>query len=136
MRQGEEQIAELRSRGAGLGLRRLFLIAAGSVLLPVSAWGQGTTASLSGTVTDASGAVIPNAAIELVNENSHDTRTSKSNGSGLFNFSAVPVGDYDVTIKVSGFQTFQQTGIHLDPGDQKSLRGAADEGGRDGRGHG
>lgn len=122
MRGSEEQIARVSSKGVSFGLRRLLLIVAGSVLLPIPALSQGTTASLSGTITDASGAVIPNAAIELVNENSHDTRTSKSNGSGLFNFSAVPVGDYDVTIKVSGFQTFQQTGIHLDPGDQKSLR--------------
>ncbi len=109
--------------GMGRWASRMRVLAVGAAfLLPGAAWAQGTTATLSGTVLDASGAVIPNAAVELKSESSGDRRNSVSNGSGLFSFSAVPVGDYDVTIKAGGFQSFQQTGIHLDPGDQKTVR--------------
>jgi hypothetical protein len=82
----------------------------------------GATASLSGTVVDSTGAVIPNASIVLKNEASGDTRQSKSNGSGDFTFSALPVGNYQIDIKISGFQEFKEGGVHLDPGDQRSLR--------------
>ncbi len=87
-----------------------------------SVYGQGTTASLSGTVLDATGAVVPKATITLKNENSNDQRVSTSNGSGLFSFSAVPVGDYDLTVIFPGFQTIEQKRIHLDPGDQRTVR--------------
>lgn len=83
---------------------------------------QVTTATLGGTVTDTSGAVIPKAEIILKNEASGDIRKSVSNGSGAFSFSAVPTGTYDITITSPSFQGFEQTGIHLDPGDVKAVR--------------
>ena len=83
---------------------------------------QGTTATLGGTVTDPTGAIIPKAQILLKNEATGDQRTSVSNDSGVFSFSAVPSGNYDVTITASGFRGFQQTGIHLDPGDLRSVK--------------
>ncbi len=92
------------------------------LLTPTALFAQGTTATLGGTVTDASGAVIPGAQIVLTNEASHDRRTSQSNGAGVFSFSAVPTGDYDIQIGASGFSTFQQKAIHLDPGDQRTVR--------------
>ncbi|WP_162173538.1 carboxypeptidase-like regulatory domain-containing protein [Pseudacidobacterium ailaaui] len=82
----------------------------------------GVTASLSGTVVDPSGAVIPNAIVTLKNLTTNDTRQSQSNGSGDFTFSALPVGDYEIDIAAQGFQNFKEAGIHLDPGDQRSLR--------------
>ena len=97
-------------------------VMAGLVFAFSSMQGQGTTASLSGTVLDSSGAVIPKAKIVLKNENSNDQRVSSSNGSGVFSFSAVPVGDYDLTVSFPGFQTLEQTRIHLDPGDQRTVR--------------
>ena len=83
---------------------------------------QGTTATLGGVVTDVTGAIIPNASVVLSNKATSDKRQGKSNGSGVFNFSGVPVGDYDVAISAPGFVGFTQTGIHLDPGDQKTVR--------------
>lgn len=82
----------------------------------------GSTASLSGTVVDPTGAVIPNAKIAIRNEASGDARQSKSNGSGDFTFSALPVGNYQLDIQMSGFQEFKEGGVHLDPGDERSLR--------------
>lgn len=83
---------------------------------------QTTTATLGGTVVDSSGATIPKAHIELKNKATGDERKADSNSAGVFTFSAVPTGDYDVTITADGFRTFQQTGIHLNPGDQQSVR--------------
>lgn len=92
------------------------------LLAPYALYAQGTTATLSGTVTDPSGAVIPNAHVVLKNTKSTDMRQATSNGSGDFTFSAVPVGDYEVDVSASGFQDYKASGIHLDPGDQRSLR--------------
>ncbi len=82
---------------------------------------QTTGGSLSGTVTDPTGAIIPNAPVTLRNVNSGDTRTTRSNASGNFTFAGVPTGDYQVTITSPGFQNFNESGIHLDPGDSRNL---------------
>jgi hypothetical protein len=95
-----------------------FLAASYTVLLAQG----GSTASLSGTVVDSTGALIPGAKVVIRNQASGDTRQSKSNGSGDFTFSALPVGDYQVDIQMAGFEEFKESGIHLDPGDQRSLR--------------
>lgn len=91
------------------------------LMLPTGAAAQGTTASLGGTVIDASGAVIPQASVELKNITSGDLRSTQTNGSGVFSFSAIPSGDYTLDVKATGFNTFEQTGIHLDPGDDRSV---------------
>ncbi len=91
-------------------------------LVPMQMAAQGTTAQLGGTVTDATGAVIPNAAVVLKNEQTGDVRNSVSNGAGIFSFAGVPTGNYDITITAQGFSNFQQNAIHLDPGDQRSVR--------------
>lgn len=93
-----------------------------TTILPTTIWAQGTTATLGGVVTDPTGAVIPNAGIDLKNEKTGEVRHSQSNGSGVFSFSAVPVGDYDLNVSAKGFNSRQQTGIHLDPGDQRTVR--------------
>jgi hypothetical protein len=85
-------------------------------------YAQVTTASLGGTVTDTTGAVVPGAQVKVKNEASADIRTTVSNGAGVFSFSALPSGTYDVTISAPNFRSFEQTGIHLDPGDVRSVR--------------
>ena len=83
---------------------------------------QVTTGTLGGTVTDTTGAVIPKAAVTLQNEASGDFRKTVSNGSGVFSLNALPVGTYTIKIESQGFSSFQQTGIHLDPGDSRTVR--------------
>ncbi|WP_109488837.1 carboxypeptidase regulatory-like domain-containing protein [Occallatibacter savannae] len=104
---------------------RILACAFTAIMLIYTAGAQTTTATLGGVVTDPTGAVIPNATVLLKNEATGDTRTSVSNGAGVFSFSAVPTGNYDVTITAQGFQQFQQKAIHLDPGDQRNVRGIA-----------
>lgn len=92
------------------------------VALASHAFAQGTTATVGGTVTDTTGALIPQATVVLKNEALHDIRRTTSNSSGVFSFTALPVGTYDVTITATNFRPFEQTGIHLDPGDVRSVR--------------
>lgn len=87
-----------------------------------TAFAQVTTADLKGTVLDPSGALIPKAKIVLTSQATGFTRSTFSNGSGDFSFSAVPTGDYSVTISAKGFKSYTLTGIHLDPQDDRVLR--------------
>ena len=90
-------------------------------VLAGAARAQVGSASLSGLVQDTTGAVVPGAVATLENARTAAQRTAKSNGAGAFNFSSVPSGDYKLTVTRNGFEAFTQTGIHLDPGDNKSL---------------
>jgi hypothetical protein len=83
---------------------------------------QVTTASVNGVVQDLSGANIAGAKVELTNEASAAKRETVSNKQGAFAFSAVPSGDYTVVITAAGFETYVQSGVHLDPQDQRVLR--------------
>ncbi len=49
-------------------------------------------ASLRGTVEDTSGAVVPGATVTLINKDTNETKTSTSDGSGIYNFNALPPG--------------------------------------------
>ncbi len=110
------------TKKGSLGKKWQLAVAATVFLIPGIVRAQGTTATLGGVVTDTSGAVVPSATVELKNEKTGDVRRSQSNGSGVFSFSAVPVGDYDLSVNAKGFNARQQTGIHLDPGDQRTVR--------------
>ncbi len=104
----------------------LFLGAGGSVAIsPVPAIAQGTTATLSGTVSDPTNAIIPGAEVSLTNVQNGTKRTSRSNSSGDFVFAAVPSGNYDVRVTMPGFRATVLHNIHLDPSDNKSLPNVA-----------
>lgn len=79
------------------------LLALGIVTL-ASAQGI-TTGTVSGVVTDPSGAMIPNAQVQLTNLASGLKLTQNSSGDGSFKFSAVPIGTYRGQVTASGFST-------------------------------
>ena len=75
--------------------------------LPAAAQDTGT---VSGTVLDSSGQVVPGAAVTLTNEATGDVRAATSGTeTGAFVFRAVPPGTYTVRIELQGFRTFEQT---------------------------
>ncbi len=103
---------------AGFGLRRLVcLLMFVCVLLSGSrALAQlSTTAALTGTVTDASGAVIPGAVVTITNTGTGVVTKSQSNSDGSFVVPGLNVGSYSVTIAKEGFSTFSENGIELHP---------------------
>src|SRR5579864_5803716 len=63
-----------------------------------------TTGDVSGTVTDSSGAVVPNAPVTLKNNSTGRTQSTNTNGTGAYRFSLVQPGDYIVEASSSGFQ--------------------------------
>jgi len=65
---------------------------------------QSDTGNIVGTVTDATGAVIPDAPVTATNTETGQKLTAVSNGAGEFNILAVPRGSYSVAVKVKGFQ--------------------------------
>jgi len=75
---------------------------------------QQLTATLTGTVTDASGAVVPGATIVVHSEETNaDIRSVVSSNSGDFNITNIPAGHYSVTVKLEGFQTFAASGVSM-----------------------
>jgi hypothetical protein len=74
---------------------------------------QSIFGTITGTVSDSTGAVVPKAAITLTNKTSGDVRRSTSNGDGYFSFSSVPAGQYDLQVIFSGFKQYDLTGIDL-----------------------
>ena len=71
------------------------------------------TSSLNGTVADPSGSVVPNTRITLRNVETGFNRQLTTSETGQYLFNAVPVGLYSLHAEVTGFQTYQQTGIRL-----------------------
>ena len=70
-------------------------------------------ANLNGTVTDTSGARVPNAKVELVEFDTGFTRGTLTGASGVYSISSVPVGKYSLVISHSGFKTYVNVGIEL-----------------------
>jgi hypothetical protein len=83
-----------------------------------AAFCQLTTADILGTVTDATGAVVPNAKITLTNLGTNGTRTGQSNKSGEYTFTLLPVGHYSVTIIASGFEKSITNDLTVEAGDR------------------
>ena len=101
-------------------LRRSVCIAEFAILsillcLPLMANAQSDSSSLSGTVTDPSGAVVPNARVTAHNESNGQDRVVQTNGSGSYTITNLPPGNYTVKIEAQGFGTVVQKGTHLDP---------------------
>src|SRR5579884_4515601 len=64
-----------------------------------------STGAIQGTVSDASGAVIPSATVIVTNEQTGETHTLKTDSAGLYSLPALPPGSYKVQAESSGMQT-------------------------------
>ncbi len=73
-----------------------------------------TGGSVSGTVRDPNGAVIPRAALTLVNSAQQTTYGAVTGSQGLYSFPNLPVGHYDLTISAGGFATQRKTNLVVD----------------------
>jgi len=77
---------------------------------------QAVTGTITGQVTDETGAAVPGATVEAANTGTGVSVTKTSNSDGAYSFVNLPVGIYDVTASKTGFQTFKIVGIKLDAG--------------------
>ena len=102
-------------------LNRILRIAVFAGALSSMVLAQGVTATILGTVTDASGASVSGATITVQNVSKGNTRTAKSGGSGEFEFGQLtPADTYTVTVQLQGFKQAAKSGIVLQTG--QSLR--------------
>lgn len=93
------------------------LLATALLLLPLPSFGQ-ATGTVTGIVADVTGAVIPNAAVVLTNEQNGIMRQTVSNGAGVFAFaSVVPGTQYTVKVTAPKFTGWQSQPFALRPGD-------------------
>lgn len=89
------------------------------------------TGNIQGTVSDPTGAVIPNAAVTLTDQATGIKRTAKSNSAGDYLFPGIPIGTYSLQIAALSFKTYEQNGIVLEVGSNIAVNatmsiGAAD----------
>ncbi|HEY2040161.1 MAG TPA: carboxypeptidase regulatory-like domain-containing protein, partial [Edaphobacter sp.] len=74
---------------------------------------QLSTATLAGTITDTSGAAIPNASITLTQTATNFTRVAKSKEDGSYHEEFLPIGPYKISVTAPGFKTLDRSGISL-----------------------
>src|SRR5439155_15995291 len=94
----------------------LCLLLAATLITSVAvspAWSS-VTGSISGTVKDSSGAVVPDATVTALNTGAGISQSVETDGVGFYVFPALPVGVYDVTIRHAGFKEYRETGLALD----------------------
>jgi hypothetical protein len=92
------------------------------LLAATTAFGQYTTARLSGTVQDNSGAAVPGASVTVEQTATGYQQQVKTGTAGEYLFPSLPVGDYQLTVSVAGFNTYVQKGIGLTVGQAASQK--------------
>lgn len=111
------------STSAWARMRILTLLALFSAAI-VSVQGQATVGSISGSVLDSSGAVLPNAKVTLTNpaQGAASTREITTNNEGIFVFTPVLPGNYTLSVTMTGFKQYVQANIVLNVADRLGLQ--------------
>src|SRR5437867_2036337 len=111
------------SRGRGYVMRKP-LVAAMTLLcliLSAHAFAQTSNATLGGTVSDATGALIPGVAITATNNGTGIVNTVVTNDAGAYQFASLQTGTYNVNAELPGFQTQTRNGVALGVSQQVRL---------------
>ncbi len=93
--------------------QRWLLLAALLASLPVVAWPQTQLATIFGTISDPSGAVIPGVAVTIVNQSTGLRREVLTRNAGEYRFTGLPTGNYALRAEKEGFQPQVREGIAL-----------------------
>src|SRR5215831_7572621 len=91
------------------GLRRLILCGGATLLLTFPAWPQASTGTVSGTIKDRTGALIPSASVTLTNTATNVSAKTVANGTGFYVFPGATAGPYTLTAESPGMQKFEGT---------------------------
>src|SRR3989442_2038979 len=82
---------------------------------------QRITATIRGTVTDSTGAVVPGANVTAKSEETGFTRSTATNSAGVYSFPELPLGTYTVEVALSGFKTSVVKGVALNVADVRAV---------------
>ncbi len=111
-----------RFHSAMFALTPLVLVGSLAFIDAPVAVAQVTVAAIHGTVTDASGALLPDAKVTALNTSTGISTETTSNKSGYFLFPSLQVGGpYTVTISAQGFESFVATGLTLNVNDNREV---------------
>ncbi len=96
-------------------MRHIFTILASAILVLSSSvvWGQSTTSSLTGTIADSTGALVPGASVTVTSKATNIAYHASVDAQGSYRVSQLPPGSYSVQITASGFQTYNIQEITL-----------------------
>lgn len=86
-----------------------------AMLLSVAAFGQAINGTITGVVTDVSGAVVAGATISVRNTDTGSMYQAVSTSTGNYTVAQLPTGRYDLTVEVQGFKQFQRPGLAVEP---------------------
>ena len=89
---------------------------------PAPASAQANFASLSGTLVDSSGGVLPGVTVVCKNVRTGLTQETVTNEVGIFRFADLPIGQYEVTASLQGFQKLVAGGINLITGQAADIK--------------
>jgi hypothetical protein len=112
-------IRECRRSGA-IGRCAVYVSQLAIVFLPAAS-AQSIYGTLTGIVSDPSGAVLPGANLILKDENSGSQRDTVANGDGYYTFVSLPPGSYELSVAAKGFEGFKQTRITVRGGDKMNV---------------
>jgi len=99
-------------------LRLLVFLALTAIATIPVCYGQASAVNgeVTGTVTDASGAAIAGATVQIANSGTGFKQTTKSTDTGLYRFTLLPLGNYDLTVQAAGFADLSRNGIAVNAG--------------------
>ena len=84
-----------------------------SSLLPAFSWAQTDRGTITGIVTDPSGAIVAHAKVKMTNAATGEVYQGESTSTGSFSIPALPAGTYNLTVAQQGFKGYEQNGISI-----------------------
>src|SRR5882724_7226726 len=113
LRPGKETSMKIHRRRRAEMLALVFVGFQLCVLFISQCAGQTTFGSITGTVADPSGAVVPGAGVTVTNEGTGNARKVTTGSGGAFNVPNLDLGTYRVSISAAGFARYERTGLIL-----------------------
>src|SRR5688572_25148660 len=101
--------------------RMIFCLVLLSLGLAVEGSAQVNTASLTGLVTDPTGAVVSNASVTVKNKATTVESSTNSDASGYYTFASLPVGAYTLQVERQGFKKAVQENVNLEVGQKARI---------------
>ncbi|MPY87032.1 MAG: TonB-dependent receptor plug domain-containing protein [Luteitalea sp.] len=97
------------------------MVTMATILVPRSTHAQAVTGTISGTVVDQTGQIIPGATVTLINEATSDSRVTVSDDTGNFQVTNLQPGAYTVRVELQSFRTHERKNVVLSAGERLSI---------------
>ena len=110
-----------KKRGIHSRLRWIWVIVAAVLVMTTSAWSQSDRGTLTGVVTDSTGAVLAGAALQATNLADGQNYAGSTTPAGLYSIASLPAGVYELKVDSPGFKTYIQRGITISVAQVTSL---------------